>query len=236
MEGSLDCPWSLFEPGTLQFCERQLCGWIVSPAETWSNLPYIVIGVLLWIHGARRHDIQARIFGFAAAMVGVFSFLYHMSHIWWLETLDLGSMLFLGIYLLRENLVRAGWLSRTHQSKVDIGVGAAGILLLLVLDGPDRLMVFGSIITVALYYELLIWVQQRRLKRQQKQIKMIDYRFFIVSIALFAASYLFWILDYTKLWCDTQTHLWSGHAIWHVLNSFCFWTLYRFYRQFDNFR
>lgn len=232
MEGSLSCPWSSFAPGTLQFCETQLCAWIVSPAETWSNIPYLLIGLGLWFSGVKNHDVRARVFGFFAVVVGLFSFLYHMSHIDWLEIMDLGSMLFLGIYLLRENTARLGWLSPDKKTSFDLVLGAFSFFLVAYLEGTDRIMVFGSLVTVALWFEALIWVRTRRLKERD----LIEYRFLIVSLAIFLVSLTFWILDFTRLWCEPSNHYWSGHAIWHVLNAFCFWTLYRFYRQFDNLR
>jgi len=232
MEVTLSCPWSSFAPGTLRFCETQLCAWIVSPAETWSNLGYLLIGIGLWVYGAKNQDVKARIFGFFAFVVGIFSFLYHMSHIEWLEVLDLGSMLFLGTYLLRENLVRLGWLNKNKKTAFDIVIGATSFFFVAFLDGTDRLYVFGSLITVALWFEALIWVRARRLK----QIDLIDYRYLIASLALFVLSYVFWILDFSQIWCSPDNHYWSGHALWHIVNASCFWTLYRFYRQFGNFR
>ena len=34
------CPWSGFTPPNVDWCEEELCAWVVNPADTWSNLAY----------------------------------------------------------------------------------------------------------------------------------------------------------------------------------------------------
>ena len=41
------CPWSGFAPPDLKHCETNLAAWITTPANTWSNLAYIAVGVWL---------------------------------------------------------------------------------------------------------------------------------------------------------------------------------------------
>ena len=40
----LTCPWDQFEPTTRHFCEAELCQWVTKPAESWSNIGFIIVG------------------------------------------------------------------------------------------------------------------------------------------------------------------------------------------------
>lgn len=220
-----ECFWSSFRPGELEFCEAKLCSIIVSPAETWSNLAYIMIGILILTRFSRLPGSKR--FAFYALLVGTFSFAYHMSHIWIFETLDLGSMLFLGTELVCANLVRLGWLDpkRFWRVYTVLVVGSFGLLFLL--KGDDRLGPFGGVIALATFFEVLLYI---RLKRQNELPRYLAY---LTTLALFAISYSFWILDHSRIWCDPEAHFWSGHAIWHIVNSGCFLTLLCHFSQFS---
>src|SRR4051812_39077167 len=66
------CPWSELShlaPPNLKWCEAQVCGWIVEPANTWSNLAYGLLGAALLV---ARRDRLARTFGQAQLAVGAF--------------------------------------------------------------------------------------------------------------------------------------------------------------------
>lgn len=221
-----DCPWAKWRPATLRFCEAARCEWIVAPAEFWSNVPYILIAVILLIRGFREKKGLSSVplrFGFYALIVGVFSFLFHASHTYVFETLDLASMLFLGIELLIQNLSRLGWTrSRAPLSLAGL-IFIGGIFLLLGTQGVHRLWVFGSMVIVALWLEGLIYIRSKRLTQR------IDYSSFKLTIVLFVISYGFWLVDYTGLVCQPNHHFWSGHSLWHVINAACFLTLSRFY-------
>ncbi len=219
------CFWSQFRPGELEFCEEKLCSWIVSPAETWSNLAYLLVGLILFTRF--RHLEGSKRYAFYAWIVGIASFAYHATHIWILETIDLGAMLFLGVELLCTNLIRLGWLKTERKPLVYpillLGSGS----FLFFLRGEDRLLIFTGVIGVATWFEALLYVRAKRLKQ------VVHYRAYVASLVLLGISYAFWTLDHSRIWCDPQSHLWSGHAIWHVVNSGCFLTLLCHFSQFS---
>ncbi len=65
------CPWDSFAPATSRFCEDAVCGWIREPANTWSNVGFIVAGIAALVgsrHGAPR---LARRFGLVCIFLGV---------------------------------------------------------------------------------------------------------------------------------------------------------------------
>ena len=212
------CPWSGFSPDTLHFCEQRLCAWIVSPAETWTNILYIVIGFVL----LRKF----RAFGLSAIAVGICSFIYHASHVHWTETLDLASMNFLGALLITLNIRR---LFATLSSFVTGLIYSSVLLLswvgLLLFDGTDRLAVFGALLTTTVLLELVILV------KSDKRPFSPDYRWFWAAFGILGVSFFIWNLDFHKISCDPENHWISGHGIWHLMNSFCFYCLAMFYRE-----
>jgi hypothetical protein len=228
-----DCPWSAWRPGTLRFCEAHRCEWIVAPAETWSNLPYILVGLFLMVQAwttldAKKNALRSLTFRFGlySLIVGICSSLFHASHTFFFETLDLASMFFLGVEMIIQNLFRLGWLKGAGSpSGFAILLFIAGMTTLLGTEGTDRLWIFSGMIAVALWMEALIYVRSKRRK------EAIDYGPFIWTLGLFSLSYGFWLVDYHKIVCWPDFHYWSGHATWHVLNSACFLTLARFYAR-----
>ncbi len=219
------CFWSQFKPGELEFCEEKLCAWIVSPAETWSNLAYILVAILIFTRFS--HVAGSRRFGFYALIVGIASFSYHATHIWILETIDLGAMLFLGVDLVCTNLIRLEWLKAGRKALIYTVLLVGSASFLFILAGEDRLLVFTGVIAVATWFEVLLSVRAKRLGQR------IRYRAYLASLGLLAVSYTFWVLDHSRIWCNPKEHFRSGHAIWHVVNSGCFLTLLCHYSQFS---
>ena len=64
------CPWSGWTPPNVDWCEEELCGWIVNPADTWSNLAYIVFGIAMALHARGRASSVLSLFA-PASVVGL---------------------------------------------------------------------------------------------------------------------------------------------------------------------
>ncbi|MEK6554677.1 MAG: ceramidase domain-containing protein, partial [Bdellovibrionota bacterium] len=97
------CPWSTLAPATLQWCERQLCSWIREPANTWSNLAYIIIGIMILIECRKANLGPQRILGFFAILLGLMSGFYHASGSLIGEIVDLSSMFLISVYIISAN-------------------------------------------------------------------------------------------------------------------------------------
>jgi hypothetical protein len=230
-----DCPWGKWRPATLNFCEAHRCGWIVAPAETWTNVGYFAVGIALLLFARRApkdsHERGVRTrYGIYSIVVGIFSGLYHASHTYAFETLDLSSMLLLGTDMVVTNLRRLGWL-RAAPLPFAALVLFGGIGLVLGTTGHARINVFGAYVVVAVGCEALLFTRRRRglLASGRPGEAWAGYRPFIDSFVLFAVAYAAWIADYTKLVCNPDQHFLTGHGVWHLVNSACFLTLAKFY-------
>ena len=206
------CPWeplSSFWLPNVRWCEAQLCSIVVEPANTWSNLGYVFAGLALLALGRRRGDRTLRVFGAAEIVVGVASFVYHMSYTGVLQVLD-----FLGMYvftnlLIALNLLRLGWLSRERFGPAYATSVVALTALTVALrftPFPIQGLVFGAILAIVAT-ELL------------QRAPGIDRRFFWASLATLTVAAVFSAADVTGAFCEPENHFVQGHAIWHVLGA-----------------
>src|SRR5262245_35539796 len=88
------CPWDGFSPAVQSFCEAPLCGWIVHPAETWSNIGFFVVGCLIFWRARRQGGFSspATLLGPIALLTGIGSTLFHATGTFFGEALDLSAM------------------------------------------------------------------------------------------------------------------------------------------------
>ena len=220
------CPWepfsSLWLPN-VRWCEAQLCSVVVEPANTWSNLAYVFAGLaLLWL-GRDRADRTLRLFGIAQIVVGVCSFVYHMSFSGVLQVLD-----FLGMYvftnlLIGLNLVRMGRLASDRFWAVYVA-GVAALTALTVVLRFTPLPIQGIV------FLLIVAIVATELAAPPPPAA--DRRLFLAALAVLVIAAGFSAADVTGVLCDPHDHVVQGHAIWHVLASISLVLAACYYRQF----
>lgn len=217
------CPWDSFAPGTVRFCEEHLCGWITQPANTWSNLFYIASGIYI-IKTARHEEHQPlQSIGWIAILVGIGSFFFHASSTFIGEFCDLAAMFLFANFMLFFNLKRLWNLTVKKAAKGYVFANILSLGLLLWVR-PIGIVLFSVLVTMAVLVEIYIGLTTKVRHWSYKPLRNLG--------LAFGLSYLFWNLDYHGIWCDPHNHWLQGHALWHVINSVCFWFAYQFYRQF----
>lgn len=226
--GTLDerppgCPWTGHAPATLHYCEENLCAWVAAPANTWSNLAYVLAAVWIWRRRREAASRAVRWFAPIALAVGAASFLYHASFLFALQVCDLTAMYLFSGLLLALDLARAGLVT---ERRVPLAFGlAAGVPVaaVIVLRGPWGPVLFGVEVLAVLALEIALW---------RRAAHAADYRDLRRAILALAVAWGFWWVDLTRVWCDPRNHVVQGHALWHMVNSLCFPFLFRYYRQF----
>ena len=99
------CPWqglAAYGPPNVKWCEERLCAWINEPANAWSNLAYIFVGLFIYFFTdlrTRRGTSAGSSLGLewfppTIIAVGVCSGIYHASNTYITQMLD-----FFGMYL-----------------------------------------------------------------------------------------------------------------------------------------
>jgi hypothetical protein len=216
------CPWSGFTPPNVDWCEAELCAWITNPANTWSNLAYLVFGVAMWriARASGRSDLA--LFGPASVAVGIFSGVYHASYTWMLQFLDFVGMFVFCFVVITRNAVRLRWIGPRRQTAFYLaGVTAASAAVPPLFEAgfPIQALV-GALIFAMLGQEVAL----RRVTAGA------DYRPYFAALALLGAAAVCSLLDVTRVWCDPDDHLLQGHAAWHLLSAASLFALFRFYQ------
>ena len=222
------CPWSDITNAWLpniKWCEEQLCAIVVEPANTWSNLAYIVIGVALIALGRRRGDRLQATFGLAELVVGVFSFAFHMSTSGYLQVLDFAAMfVFVGL-TLSLNCVRLGWITAARRVRWYLG----GVAVFTGLVVGLRFTPFPiQLVTPVL---ILATVVTEVLARRRRPTV---YRWFFASLVTLVGAGVLSALDASRVLCDPHDHVFQGHAAWHVLSAISLAFAQLFYAQFGD--
>jgi hypothetical protein len=221
------CPWDGYTPSNFDFCEANVCGWVVEPANTYSCLAYVVVGVGVLVLARGESAWGLAPIGVTAILVGVLSAAYHASRVFETEFLDLFAMYTFSTYALVVTLHRKHGVAPERLRWLYAAVIAVS-LVLLILVRPIGVFLFGAQVVAVLVMEASIRREDLALGGPR-----IDYGPMKRLLAFFVIALAVWIPDQTRLLCAPEDHVLQGHAAWHVLNSACFYFLYRFYRQFD---
>ena len=218
------CPWSGWAPATIQFCEKPICAWITQPANTWSNLFFIIAGWFIWQAARKNQRSDLLIVGGSAVFLGFASGLFHASGTFFFEFFDLAGMFLISSMMVTLNARRWLRLSNSAVIAMFLALTLSGMGIMLI-ERWAGIPIFGTHIAMALTIELIVHLRGDR----------VLYKDMFYMVGSFAAAFSFWIGDITGRLCDPGNHFISGHGVWHTLNALAILFLYRFYRQFELF-
>ena len=216
-----NCPWQGFQPATIKFCEEQLCSWVTQPANTWSNIAFVIVGILIYRQAQTLKQNGLKLIGVSGVLVGLGSTMFHASSTFLFEVFDLLGMFMISGILLCFNLQRLTGISNLTNTAIYIALNAASVALMLVWH-PSGIATFAVQLTVALTLEILLHIRRDE----------INYRPFLYMTGIFTLSLIIWGLDISKTLCDPHNHILTGHAVWHLLNAAAIYFIFKFYSQF----
>lgn len=223
------CPWYIFKVLRLpqvKWCEAQVCSWIEEPANTWSNLGYILAGVAMIRMGRRlmRRDLQ--FFGPAGVIVGVGSWIYHASNSFILQLFDFFGMYLFCYLLIFLNLDRGG-IRMLRNSRKPLWVAAIATTLLTALvdltSFPIQMLVFIQILAILVQEAFLFW----------KAIERIQTKYLLLSALFTGIAATCSFLDLKRISCEPENHVLQGHALWHLFGAAALFLSFLHHRQFD---
>lgn len=214
------CPWSRLAPATVRFRENNLCAWIRQPANTWSNLAYVIVGLWLLVQPPARAGGALALIPITAVLVGIGSFLYHASFSLLFQTFDLGAMYLFSCLLLALDVRRLLPLSDWAFYGLYLGLFGVSLAAFLRIRRQAGFLIFGLHIVLLTVLEGVLALAGRGAG---------DYRPFLAIFAVLIAALIPWILDYRGLGFHPDNHLIQGHALWHVISSLCFIFVFRYY-------
>lgn len=220
-----------------QFCEAPSGGWVRQPVNTWSNLGFVAVGLLVAVHAGGRlrpgltmgaHPGLATAYALLVVLLGPASMAMHATGT------DLGGRIDqMSMFLLAGFAATYAVLRLLRLGPWFLGVGfplavlwAEGVRAhwwagpALGFVGNAGNAAFGVLLGVVLVGELAVAVVHRRRARQ-------DIAFGVAALTAFAGSFGVWGLGQEgKGSCDPHS-LWQWHGVWHLGCAFAAYLLFR---------
>jgi hypothetical protein len=225
--------WESWRPAVCMpddcFCEALRPGLIRQPANTFSNLGFVLVGLAILIWGWRRarggedaplgsSRMLTTAYGLIVVFLGVGSACLHATMTYAGQWIDVLSMFLFPSFLALYNATRLGWLTRRLFWPVFAAVN--GLLGILVPLGPAaRFEAFPALLAALALSEA---AARRRLERPRPG-------WFAAAVGLMGTAFGIWILDYRRILCSPESWL-QGHALWHLLCAGATACLFLYYR------
>ena len=225
-----ECPWvPLREWGGLpnvKWCEETLCSYVAEPANTWSNLAFIIGAIFLWRVVRGDNERMLKFWAPATFWVGFTSLVYHMTVAFVTQVFDFWGMYFFFGMVLLLNLLRLGKIAKEKFFLI-LWSSIFGLTGLTVVVAKLGLPVQGIVLV------LLVATLATEVWASVVSPTKIKHGFLFAGLAFIGVAFVFSALDATRTWCERDNHIiMQGHAIWHVLDSFGIVCAHYFYRQF----
>lgn len=214
------------------FCEQVAPGLVRQPANAWSALAFVAVGVWIFWRSARdredgreeriisRSPIHSSLFGAACMLIGVGSAFYHASLTFAGQFVDVFGMYLIATFILLYALGRGREAAAPVAALAYVGLNAVLALCLYFLPGTRRYL-FAVLVLAAIRME----VSARR-----RSPSMIQARWFRRAAYVLGIGFVIWILDITRVVCRPESLL-QGHAAWHLLGAVSTACIYLYYRS-----
>lgn len=215
-----------FGSPNIKWCEETLCQVVSEPANTWSNLAYIVFAGAVFFFARQNRSRAIRWIPWAFLLMGAGSFYYHMSNFYISQILDFVGMYLLIHWLLALNLIRA----KLFAGKGAVIFYAAFILANSLLLHWMYLIQYRFQLLIAAV-GLLLFVTEFWARKQGSIPRKKIYFVLAIALVLFAQTFSF--MDLTRIVCDPTNHFFQGHALWHVLSALGLFFAFKHFAQFE---
>lgn len=204
----MDCFWDFLRdlsgPPNVKWCEERLCSLFEEPVNTWSNLAYLLVGLLL-VRKAGQRTI-----GILVYVMGLASLLYHASNSFATQFLDFLGMFLFSCFLLTDlgQRFKSGPARSFHWIFCSLVLFHVFLFFLFDLKGwpVQFLMALDSGLLLLLYGALLI----------QGSIETVP--LFCLATGFFTLAAGLSYADFNRFFCNPGSLL-QGHALWHLSSA-----------------
>ena len=218
------------------FCEAARPGWVRQPANTWSNLGFVIAGLAIaWDAGERdrlgvtlgAHPGLATAYAAIVVLLGPGSMAMHATQTDLGGHLDLLSMYLVSGFALAYALMRFVHRGPAFLAVVVTVAVVAGMAVHLrggsvPVLGHAGNAAFGVEVLVALGLEVALYRRRPPAPRQ-------DLWFGVASVATLALAFAIWTTGMREHpWCQPHTVI-QQHGIWHVLCAVSAYLIFRHY-------
>jgi hypothetical protein len=177
----------------------------------WSSLAYF-LAVIAFHWQLRKRERETELWSFLGLMLSASSLLLHTTYSRWSMAFDYACISMLLLFpLLRR------W---TLSWKIFLGIQLLLFVVFFSLPKWWRIGLAFSFFLLAL------------LEVSQGFGAKFNHKFFRLAVRILLASFLAFLLEELKLWCDNR-HWIQGHTVWHAGSalSLYFYGLWRFQRE-----
>lgn len=218
--------WEQYQISPMNLCEEPIVGNLVrTPANTWSNLAFFLI--VFWLLFKHKNSLKKYpllyIIVVGAFVVGICSFIYHMSYIKGFLILDNVGMFLLSSFVIALDLKRF----------FNFKIIYFWIFYFLIFS-ISTLIAFSSYFLLGFIWFFVLYclaiILELFFKKYKKDIN--NYRYFIIMLSLQLLGGVFWIIDKYKIICNPTNHWFQVHMIWHFANAF---VIYFLFKHFENY-
>jgi hypothetical protein len=218
------CPWyeiSEFRLPNIKWCEENLCSWVVNPANTWSNLAFLVAA--LWVASWAKQPQFAsakpaiRKLSVGLVVVGLGSFIYHQSYAFLTQILDFFGMFWFLWLVFFINRCRSSNRTHGHVNRIRFEF-TAWLMTITASTGIMIAMDYANIAVqpLILYLGGILLIQEIQIYRLRPSP---HYRWLVASITILLLAAFCSFVDLKRLICDPSNHWMQGHALWHLFSA-----------------
>lgn len=234
------CPYDEYRetygPPNVKWCEERLCGHVEEPANTWSNVAYLLIAAIIaWRFRSRggASSYQMRELATVVFMMGALSLIYHATNNYISQLFDFFGMFFYTSLLLAWNLRRLGIVSSVRGHMILYGALIAGNFILLfsvpALNIPIQAIVTWNTLAILASEAAVFLFRPADSGYGTGTVGDGRYRWFWLGLLLMGIASTFSWSDFSRNWCDPEDHIWQGHAMWHIFSAISIYPIARFY-------
>jgi len=216
------------------YCEAPRVGWIRQPANTWSCLAGVFVGLGIAAHsstsrrsgrvGQAANRIQAgglypSLYACIVVYSGIGAAFFHASLTDWGGKLDMASMILSFGFWLTYNVTRVFGLARTQFVALFVGLTAV-LLVPRVVFNVLGFEIFAGLAGAVLLSEILVARSPVRIQRS----------WLWVSLVLYPPALGVWCISLSGQLLCAPASLLQGHALWHVITALSPGALYLYFR------
>ncbi|MGZ3725004.1 MAG: ceramidase domain-containing protein [Pseudobdellovibrio sp.] len=212
----MNCPWPSNTQLPPHYCEENLCAWVVQPANTWSNIGYLIVALMILRH--KHWHTDKYWFSFVSILLFVGSTLYHMTGTYWGRDLDVGAMLVLSGFVLSLTLSRYLNFPKKYLFFIVPAISIASMVNIHAGWG-GRLFVIQVVVTA-----IAEWAYAHTIRVPAHLKKSL-----IQALLLFLFALALNLTDMNRIYCLPSNNVITLHAIWHLLCSYCIYLVVKYY-------
>lgn len=210
------CPWydarETYGQPDIKWCERTQCSIITEPVNTWSNISYLVIAVLILRSKIFSQKKMTWLFALIVSLMAVCSFIYHATNNALSQMLDFFGIFGFVFLIVSINLIRLKLITKT--------LGA----ILTVTASVGLPLVFPLLYQKTIHVQFTVGVAVLALFATEgalffRNIRPRSFRPFLYSVCFFSIATFFTAADAGRLICQPDNRFIQPHALWHLFGS-----------------